>query len=48
MDEFGDTGSYCAGNALILFEVFKVYGGQIHAVQAFMKVMSKATERGWK
>jgi hypothetical protein len=44
---FGDTNSYGAGNALILFEAFKVYGGEIHAVQAFMKVMPKATERGW-
>jgi len=45
---FGDTNSYGAGNALVPFEAFKVYGGQIHAVQAFMKVMPKATERGWK
>jgi hypothetical protein len=45
---FGDTGSYGPGNALVLFEAFKVYGGQIHAVQAFMKVMPKTTERGWK
>jgi len=45
---FGDTNSYGPGNALILFEAFKVYGGQIHAVQAFMKVMPKATGRGWK
>lgn len=45
---FGDTGSYGAGNALVMFEAFKVWGGQIHAVQAFMKVLPKATERGWK
>lgn len=45
---FGDTNSYGAGNGLILFEAFKVYGSQIHAVQAFMKVMPKATQRGWK
>ena len=45
---FGDTNSYGPGNALIPFEAFKVYGGQIHAVQAFMKVLPKATERGWK
>ena len=45
---FGDTGSYGAGNALVPFEAFKVWGGQIHAVQAFMKVLPKATERGWK
>lgn len=44
---FGDTNSYGPGNALIVFEAFKVYGNQIHAVQAFMKVMPKATTRGW-
>ena len=31
---FGDTNSYGPGNALITFEAFKVYDGQIHAVEA--------------
>jgi hypothetical protein len=44
---FGDTGSYGAGNALIVWEAFKVYGGQIHAVEAFMKVMPAAGGSGW-
>jgi hypothetical protein len=44
---FGDTGSYGAGNALIVYEGFKVYGGQIHAVEAFMKTLPKDTPRGW-
>ena len=44
---FGDTGTYGAGNALIVFEAFKVFGGQIHAVEAFMKVLPKDTRRGW-
>ena len=44
---FGDTGSYGPGNALIVWEAFKVYGGQIHAVEAFMKVMPAATPSGW-
>jgi hypothetical protein len=44
---FGDTGSYGPGNALIVYEGFKVYGGQIHAVEAFMKTMPKDTQRGW-
>jgi hypothetical protein len=44
---FGDTGSYGEGNALVIFEAFKIYGGQIHAVQAFMKVLPKDTQRGW-
>jgi hypothetical protein len=44
---FGDTGTYGAGNALIVYEGFKVYGGQMHAVEAFMKVLPKDTPRGW-
>jgi hypothetical protein len=44
---FGDTGTYGAGNALVLFEAFKVFGGEMHAVQAFMKVLPKDTQRGW-
>jgi hypothetical protein len=44
---FGDTGSYGPGNALIVWEAFKVYGGQIHAVEAFMKVMPAGTKSGW-
>jgi hypothetical protein len=44
---FGDTGSYGPGNALIVWEAFKVYGGQIHAVEAFMKVMPASMGSGW-
>lgn len=44
---FGDTGSYGEGNALVVFEAFKVYDNQMHAVQAFMKVLPKDTKRGW-
>lgn len=44
---FGDTGTYGAGNALIAFEAFKIFGGQMHAVQAFLKVLPKDTRRGW-
>ena len=44
---FGDTGTYGPGNALIVYEGFKVYGGQLHAVEAFMKTMPKDTPRGW-
>jgi hypothetical protein len=44
---FGDTGSYGAGNALIVWEAFKVYGGQIHAVEAFMRVMPAHAGSGW-
>jgi len=44
---FGDTGSYGEGNALVVFEAFKVYDNQMHVVQAFMKVLPKDTQRGW-
>jgi hypothetical protein len=44
---FGQTGSYGQGNALIVWEQFKVYGGQIHAVEAFMKIMPTAMGSGW-
>jgi hypothetical protein len=44
---FGQTNSYGAGNALIVWEEFKVYAGQIHAVEAFMKIMPASTGSGW-
>ena len=44
---FGETGSYGPGNALIVWETFKVYGGQIHAVEAFMRVMPASAGSGW-
>jgi hypothetical protein len=44
---FGDTGTYGAGNALVVYEAFKVFGGQMHAVEAFMKVLPKEAQRGW-
>jgi hypothetical protein len=36
---FGQTSSYGEGNALMCFEAFKIYGGRIHGVEAFMKIM---------
>ncbi len=44
---FGDTGSYGPGNALTVWEAFKVYGGEIHAVEAFMEVMPASAGSGW-
>jgi hypothetical protein len=44
---FGDTKSYGPGNALIVWEAFKVFGGQIHAVEAFMRVMPASAGSGW-
>jgi hypothetical protein len=45
--DFGDTNSYGPGNALTTFEAFKVYGGQLHAVEAFIKIMPANTASGW-
>ena len=45
--DFGNTGNYGPGNALTLFEAFKIYGGQIHAVEAFMDIMPENTPSGW-
>ncbi|MCC6201873.1 MAG: hypothetical protein IT494_02575 [Gammaproteobacteria bacterium] len=45
--DFGDTGHYGAGNALVAWEAFKVDGGQLHAVEAFMKVMPAKLGSGW-
>jgi hypothetical protein len=43
---FGQTKSYGEGNALIVWEAFKVYGGEIHGVEAFMKIMPVASGSG--
>ncbi len=45
--DFGDTNSYGPGNALTCFEAFKIYGGQIHAVEAFIRIMPANTQPGW-
>lgn len=44
---FGQTRSYGQGNALVVWEAFKVYGGKIHAVEAFMKIMPVSAPSGW-
>jgi hypothetical protein len=44
---FGQTSSYGPGNALIVWETFQVYGGQIHSVEAFMKIMPASMGSGW-
>jgi hypothetical protein len=43
---FGQTRAYGEGNALIVWEAFKVYGGQIHGVEAFMKIMPASVGSG--
>jgi len=45
--DFGKGSSFVAGDSLLVWEAFKVYGGQIHAVEAFMKNMPMGTPSGW-
>jgi len=46
---FGHTGSaYGEGNALVTFEAFKVWGGQIHAINAFFRGLPISTARFWR
>ena len=40
-------GRYGAGNGLMVWEAFKVYGGEIHGVEAFMKIMPVDKPSGW-
>jgi hypothetical protein len=45
---FGHTGdSYGVGNSLVTFEAFKVWDGQIQAINAFFKGLPIATSRFW-
>jgi ketosteroid isomerase-like protein len=44
---FGDTNSYGPGNALVTYEAFKIWGGEIQAVNAFFATLPVATDRGW-
>jgi len=41
------AGRYGDGNGLMVWEAFKVYGGEIHGVEAFMKIMPVAAPSGW-
>ena len=41
------AGRYGEGNGLMVWEAFKVWGGEIHGVEAFMKVMPVAQPSGW-
>jgi hypothetical protein len=44
---FGDTHTHGPNNALITFEAFKVWGGEIHAINAFFRSLPKETVRNW-
>ena len=45
--DFGAGSVPDANQSLIVWEMFKVYDGQIHAVEAFMKMMARGTGSGW-
>ena len=46
--DFGNVvKAYGPGNALVVWEVFKIYGGQIHAINAFMRMMPANAGSGW-
>jgi hypothetical protein len=44
---FGNTKQYGPGLALVTFEAFKIYGGQIHAVNAVLRMASTNATSGW-
>jgi hypothetical protein len=46
--DFGETPSYAPGRALVVWEEFKIYGGAIHAVEAFMRYMPSSKGSGWE
>jgi hypothetical protein len=45
--DFGAGSTRVTGDSLMVWEAFKIYGGQIHAVEAFMKNMPAGTPSGW-
>ena len=44
---FGYTNSYGPNNALVTFEAFKVWGGEIQAINAFFRILPLETPRFW-
>ncbi len=45
---FGHAGtSYGEGNSLVTYEAFKVWGGQIHSINAFFLGLPISTARFW-
>ena len=43
----GDTGAFGRDTALVTFQAFKIWGGAIHAMNAFRALLPKETDRGW-
>ena len=46
--DFGETSLYESGSKLVTWEEFKVYGGAIQAVEAFIRYMPSCEGSGWK
>jgi hypothetical protein len=46
--DFGAGSLPDTSKSLIVWEAFKVYGGQIHAVEAFMEQMPRGSSSGWE
>jgi hypothetical protein len=46
--DFGETASYAPVKSLVVWEEFKIYGGAIHAVEAFMCFMPSKKGSGWE
>lgn len=44
---FGNTAAYEPNHALVTFEAFKVWGGQIHSILAFFRTLPQSTARFW-
>jgi hypothetical protein len=44
---FGYTNSYGPNNALVTFEAFKAWGGEIQAINAFFRILPLETPRFW-
>ena len=44
---FGFTDSYGPGNALVTYEAFKIWGDEIHAINAFFAPLPISTPRAW-
>jgi hypothetical protein len=45
--DFGQTSRYGQGRKLVTFETFKIYAGQIHAVNAVLRITSVKATSGW-
>lgn len=45
--DFGQTERYGQGRKLVTFETFKIYGGQIHVVNAVLRITSVSAGSGW-